>query len=118
MNPMRKYEGLFIFPPEESPEAWKEDEKRLEETIRRFGGRTTDRRDWGRRPLGYVLKKVHEGRILLWNFEMETHQLGEFRKALELDEKILKLTLVKTLPPKPVKESKKKTKEAVHGRQS
>ena len=118
MNPMRKYEGLFIFPPEEAPEAWKEEEKRLEETIRRFGGRTTDRRDWGRRPLGYSLQKLREGRILLWNFEMETRQLGEFRKALELDEKILKSTIVKPPQPKPVKESKKKAKEAVHGRQS
>lgn len=115
---MRKYEGLFIFPPEEAPEASKEEEKRLEETIRRFGGRTTERRDWGRRPLGYALKKLREARILLWNFEMETHQLGEFRKALELDERILKSTIVKPPTPKPVKESKRKPKEVVRGRQS
>jgi ribosomal protein S6 len=113
---MRKYECLFIFSPEEAPEAWKEEEKRLEETIRRFGGRTLDRRDWGRRSLGYSLQKTREGRILLWNFEMETHQIGEFRKALELDEKILKMTLVKTVEPKPVRETKKK-REGVLGRQ-
>ena len=33
MNPMRKYEGLFVFPPEDAPEAWKDEEKRLEETL-------------------------------------------------------------------------------------
>ncbi len=113
---MRKYEGLFIFPPEEAPDALKEEEKRLEETIRRFGGHTTERRDWGRRLLGYPLKKLREGRMLLWNFEMETRQMTEFRKAIELDQKILKSTIVKTVIPRPVKESKKKPKEAVHGR--
>lgn len=110
MNPMRKYEGLFIFPPEESPEVWKEEEKRIEETLRRFGGRTLERRDWGRRPLGYPLRKNREGRVLFWNFEMETGQVKEFRKALELDEKILKSAIMKAPIIKAVKESSKDKK--------
>ena len=107
MNPMRKYEGLFIFPPEDAPEAAKEQEKRIEEALHRFGGRSLDHRDWGRRPLGYPLQKLREGRVVLWNFEMEVGQVGEFRKALELDEKILKLTIVKPLEAKPAKDPKK-----------
>lgn len=126
MNPTRRYEAIFIFPPEEGPEAWKEGEKRLEETLRRFGGRTLQRDDWGRRPLGYAIQKVREGRMLLWHFEMEASQVAGFRKALELDEKILKSMIVKVKEPKPVGESEKGSRpseqavrqgeEEVHGR--
>ena len=117
---MRKYEGLFIFPPEEAPEAWKGEEKRLEETLSRLGGRILERKDWGRRPLGYPIRKFREGRILIWNFEMEGRQVAELRKALELDEKILKSTIVKPQEPKPAKESVKKplAPKVSHGSQS
>lgn len=115
MKSLRKYEGIFFFPPEEGPEASKEDEKRLEDTLRRFGGHTLERKDWGRRLLGYPVRKAREARILLWNFEMETQQVGELKKALQLDEKILKSTVVRMAEVKPPKESYKKK---VHGRQS
>lgn len=105
---MRKYEGLFIFPPDEAPETTKEREKRLEEMLSRFGGRTLERHDGGRRPLGYPIRKFREGRMLVWNFEMETSRLGEFRKALELEGKILKSMIVKVSEPKPDKAPRKK----------
>jgi len=101
MNPTRKYEGLFIFPPEEGPDAAKGGEKRLDEAISRLGGRVLDKKDWGRRPLGFAIRRHREGYFLLWNFEMETHQLAELKKNLQLDEKILKTTIVKYEEPKP-----------------
>ena len=107
---MTKYEGLFIFPPEEGPDASKADETKLEEAITHLGGRVVDRQDWGRRPLGYALRKFREGRMLLWNFEMEGRQLAEFRRALGLNEKVLKSTIVKPVTPKPPKEKAKKAK--------
>ena len=116
---MRKYEGLFIFPPEETPEVLKGEEKRLEEAMTRLGGRILDRQDWGRRPLGYPIRKFREGRFLLWNFEIESHQLSELRKALELDEKILKSTIVKPQEVKPAREKPRKPRVPVttHGSQ-
>ena len=104
---MRKYEGLFIFPPEEGPEAAKQEDAQLEEMITRFGGRVVERHDWGRRPLGYLLRKFREGRFLLWNFELEGAQLVELRRTLQLNEKILKSTLLKFEAPKPPKEKSK-----------
>lgn len=129
MKSLRKYEGIFFFPPEEGPEASKGDEKRLEDTLRRFGARTLDRKDWGRRLLGYPVRKAREARILLWNFEMETQQVAELVKTLQLDEKILKSTVVRMIETKPPKESSKRTtrphreevregKEGFRGRQS
>lgn len=134
-NPVRKYEGLFIFPPQEVPDALKQEEKRIEELLRRFGGRNFEHKDWGRRLLGFPLKKVKEGRFVVWNFEMEPGQLGEFQKALHLEETLLKATLVKPLVPKPVKEkvrrrvqhpreqvrereTHRETREGIRGRQS
>lgn len=90
---MKKYEGLFIFPPEGAPQGPKGDEGQLEELIVRFGGRVFARNDWGRRPLGYSIKKFHEGRLLVWNFEMEGSQVGELKRALGLNERILKSSI-------------------------
>ena len=103
---MRQYEGLFIFPPEEGPDASKGEEKRLEDAIARCGGRIVDKKDWGRQPLGYKLRKFVEGRILLWNFELEPLQVAELKKTLNLDEKILKVTLTKYQEPKPAEAPK------------
>ena len=121
IHTMKKYEGLFILPPDEGPDAAKADEARLEETITRFGGKVLERHDGGRRPLGYAIRKFREGRVLLWNFEIEGSQLVELRRQLELNEKILKSTIVKPLTPKPPKESAKKKKSFQgihHARQS
>ncbi len=128
MTQTRKYEGLFIFPPEESATALKDAEKRLEDAVRHFGGRVLDRKDWGRRLLGFPIRKHREGHLLLWNFEMDPLQVREFRKVLELDEKILKTTLVKAPEVKAAEEAparrpaaprppERESRERVHGRQ-
>lgn len=115
---MRSYEGIFIFP-SAAAGSNPEDEKRLEETIRRFGGHLKERFELGCRPLGYAIRKQREGRILHWNFEIEPQQVDELRKALQLDEKILKSMLVKFYPPKAPKERKRKSKpEGTHARKS
>ena len=114
---MKKYEGLFIFPPDEGPDASKAEEARLEETITRFGGKVLERHDWGKRLLGYSIRKHREGKILLWNFEMAGDQIVELRRQLELNEKILKSTIVKAVIPKPPKESAKKKKSFKEGTQ-
>lgn len=125
---MRRYEGLFIFPPDSASGGGKDEEKRLEELIRRLGGRLLDRTDLGRRQLGYPLRKLREGRLFQCLFEMEPNQLAEFQKALELDETLLKSTVLKSPLPKTTEKNLKKSKpftegspekqEAFHGRKS
>ena len=125
---MRRYEALLIFPPDSASGGSKDEEKRLEELIRRLGGRLLDRTDLGRRPLGYPLRKSREGRLLQCLFEMEPNQIVEFQKVLELDETILKSTVLKSPVPKTTEKDQKKSKpfpegpqekqEALHGRKS
>lgn len=116
MNPMRKYDALLIFPPEEAPEAWKEEVKKIESAVSHLGGSTVDRQDWGRRPLGYALKKHREGHLLLLNIELDASKVSELRRTLHLNEKILKVNIFQTLQPKLPKRRATK-KEQVHASQ-
>lgn len=93
----REYEGLFIFPPEGSGDR-KDEEKYLNDLVQRFGGTTISRTELGRRPLAYPVKKFREGHFALCHFQMETSHLEEFRKALQLDRKVLKSMITKWEP--------------------
>ncbi len=90
---MRSYEGLFILPPEQMPEVQKAQVKQLEDLIKKFNGNVSQKAEWGRRPLGYPLKKFKEGSFLLFDFEMDPAKATEFRKALQLQEGPLKFTI-------------------------
>jgi small subunit ribosomal protein S6 len=129
MTQTRKYEGLFIFPPDESGTTLKDGEKRLEEALQHCGGKVLDRKDGGRRSLGFPLRKLREGHFILWNFEMDPLRVAEFRKSLQLDENILKSTLtravdVKEAPPSAPRKpraprpAERESRERIHGRQS
>lgn len=98
---MRPYEALFILPPDAGSGLSKEEEKHIEDLIRRWGGRPFDRTDLGPRLLGYPLRKHREGRLSVWNFEMEPVKLDEFRKTILLDEKILKVIVTRKPSLKP-----------------
>lgn len=103
---MKLYEGFFIFPPEAGPEARKNQERGLEELIKKFQGNVLQRNEWGKRPLGYPLKKYREGHFLLLDFQIPPLQIADLRKALELQEDLLKfmLTVKKTRPEKKLTE--------------
>ncbi len=87
---MKSYEGVFVFPPESAPEARKTQLKSLEDLISKFGGTIQQKQEWGRRPLGYAIRKFSEGYFVVCDFQMETGKATEFRKGLELQEDLLK----------------------------
>lgn len=87
---MKSYEGVFVFPPESAPEARKTQLKSLDDLISKFGGTIHQKQEWGRRPLGYSIRKFSEGHFLICDFQMDPAQATEFRKGLELQEDLLK----------------------------
>jgi small subunit ribosomal protein S6 len=87
---MRSYESIFIFPPEETPEARKKQLKNLEDLIQKFQGIVEQKVEWGKRPLGYPVKKFKEGYFILCDFQMEPKNIAEFRRNLELQEELVK----------------------------
>lgn len=91
---MRGYEGLFIFPPEAAPEARKDQLEKLKELIQKFGGSLSHTEEWGKRPLGYAIRKFREGHMVVHHFQLDSLKTNELRKALELQEDLIKYTLV------------------------
>lgn len=87
---MKSYEGLFIFPPDSTPDVRKNQLKNLDDLITRFKGQITQKTEWGRKPLGYAIKKFQEGYCMVYDFQMETSQATDFRKGLQLQEDVIK----------------------------
>lgn len=114
---MKSYEGLFVFPPEATPDARKGQFEKLEGLIRKCGGSVAQKNEWGRKPLGYTVRKFREGHLVIWEIQLEGGKVGEFRKALELDEDVIKhmLTVKPERKPKP-QEKKDQGAPKVHRR--
>ncbi len=101
---MKLYEGLFILSPDATPEVQKTQVDRVEECVKKFGGVVTEKLELGRKPLGYPLKKFREGALWGVNFQLDSIKANELRKALELQEDLLKYMItVKDVRPVKVK---------------
>ncbi|HOW59664.1 MAG TPA: 30S ribosomal protein S6 [Candidatus Omnitrophota bacterium] len=87
---MKKYEGLFIFPPEVSGESHKDPIAEVTKWIEKFQGKVLQKNDLGKKTLGHPLRKHKEGRVLVFEFEMDTSKTQDFRKELELQSNLLK----------------------------
>lgn len=87
---MRKYEGLFIFPPDAVGEAHKDLSAEVTKWIEKFQGKVLQKTDLGKKSIGHPVKKFKEGKFLVFNFEMDPARMQEFRKDLELQESLLK----------------------------
>lgn len=87
---MKSYEGLFIFPPESTPDVRKNQLKSLDDLITKFKGQILQKNEWGRKPLGYLIRKFQDGHFLVYDFQMDPSQATDFRKALELQEDLIK----------------------------
>lgn len=97
---MRGYEGIFIV----KPDAEKEELNRLsglvQETIAKNGGQITKVDLWGRRSLGYRVKKNVEGQYIYACFDLEPSKAGKLQQSIRLQEEILKAMITqKRLDP-------------------
>ncbi len=110
---MKAYEGVFIFPPEAAGDGHKTQLKSLEDLIAKFQGAVVQKNEWGKRPLGYPLRKFREGYFVVVDFEMPTSQAVEFRKGLELQEDIMKYMNTTKKEAKPEKKPAVKAPAAV-----
>ncbi|OQA57749.1 MAG: 30S ribosomal protein S6 [Candidatus Omnitrophica bacterium ADurb.Bin277] len=87
---MRKYEGLFIFPPEAAGEGPKDPAGEVTKRIEKFQGKIVQKIDLGKKPIGHAIGKYREGKMLVVHFEMDPSRMQDFRKELELQDSLLK----------------------------
>ena len=98
---MKKYEGLFIFPPEITGESHKDPAAEVTKWIEKFQGKVIQKIDLGKKPLGHMIRKYKDGKMFLFEFEMDPSRTQDFRKELELQENLLKY-MVSVPAKKPV----------------
>lgn len=103
---MKRYEAIFVFLPTLGADARKQVEQHLDGLVKKHDGQVVQKTDWGKRPLGYPIKKVREGLFLLMDFDLPTAKVQEFRKALELNEDVIKFMVTVKPPQPPVEENK------------
>ena len=87
---MNSYEGVFIFPPDIAPDARKAQLKSLDDLFSKVGAEIVQRMEWGKRTLGYPVKKFNEGHYLIIDYKMDSAKTEEFRKTIELQDSIIK----------------------------
>ncbi|HNX68167.1 MAG TPA: 30S ribosomal protein S6 [Candidatus Omnitrophota bacterium] len=87
---MRKYEGLFVFPTEATGEGRRDPIAEVTKWIEKFQGKILQKNDLGKKILGHMVGKYREGRMFVFEYEMDPSRAQEFRKELELQEGLLK----------------------------
>lgn len=108
---MRLYEGLFILVPEASADARKSQLESIEDLVKKNQGVIRNKAEWGKKMVGYPLKKHRDGYYVIYDFEIEPAAIREIERVLRLDETVLKLmiTAKNTRVPKLKKKKEKKT---------
>ena len=96
---MNDYEGIFIV----KPEAEKEELSRLVEMIQgiitKQGGDITKVDLWGKRPLGYQIRKQNEGEFVYTSFKLEPSKVSTLVQSIRLQEEILKAMVTRAESP-------------------
>ena len=87
---MNSYEGVFIFPPDAAPDARKAQFKSLDDLFLKVGAEIIQKTEWGKKTLGYTIKKFNEGHYLIVDYKMDPAKAEEFRKTIELQDSIIK----------------------------
>ncbi len=86
---MRAYESVVILNPHVTEEQVRGCLAKLEEILKKFDARLVNKVEWGRKPLGYRIKKQDEGFYLLVEFEANPAKITELQYAFRLADFIL-----------------------------
>lgn len=109
---MKSYEGVFIFPPDSAPDARKSQFKNLDDLFAKYQVEVILKNEWGKRPLGYHIRKHSEGHFVVVDFKMDASKTEEFRKSLELLEDVIKFMITVKVPESAKKAAARAAKPA------
>lgn len=92
---MKRYETIFITPPDLPEEDQAEIEKKLRSTIASLNGDIIKLDDWGAKKLGYEIRKNSRGHYYLLDYLAAPALVREVERNLRLSDQILKFQTVK-----------------------
>jgi len=88
---LKTYEAVVIFPPEASGLDGK---TVFEDLVKKNEGKILNRLEMGKRFLGYSVKKTKEAYVVAFDFELAPSKVDALKRLLDLNEDIIKYTLV------------------------
>lgn len=83
-----RYEFVFLLNEEEEL-------KKLKELVLSVAGKLLKENSLGKKQLAYKIKKNSSTNMYEWEVEMEATKLGEFKKKLSFNDKLLRYLLLK-----------------------
>ncbi|MFQ5900047.1 MAG: 30S ribosomal protein S6 [Thermodesulfobacteriota bacterium] len=86
----RCYETIFIMHPELIEEKRTGITQKVENIIKKFGGRMLSIKEWGNKRLAYPIKRSSEGYYVQVNFNGSSQTVNEIERIFRLDEKVLR----------------------------
>ena len=92
---LRDYELVYILSPEISDEALESRVNNITQFITSREGVIADVQKWGKRKLGYPIKRFIEGNYVLAKFKMSPAKARELEANLRISEEVIRHLLVK-----------------------
>ena len=86
---MRLYESVVILNPHVTEEQVRGCVAKLEEIFKKYDAKLVNKVEWGRKSLGFRIKKQDEGFYLLVEFESDPSKVSEIQYAFRLADFIL-----------------------------
>lgn len=91
---MKNYEGMLIIRPDLNEETMKAVTTQIADTLLKSNGQIEEAKIWGKRQLGYPIKKFKEGLFYLIFFKANPETISEIRKEYKLNENILRILII------------------------
>jgi len=92
---MREYELMYITPPNLEPDQQEALQERVSEIVVRGGGEVTGLDVWGKRRLGYPIRRETEGYYVLFTFKGEEGLIRELDRILSITDEFLRFKILR-----------------------
>lgn len=92
---MVEYEGMFTIKSNLDKDKKEKITDDIKGAVAKEGGEIIDCNEWGKRKLGYRIRRQTEGLYILMHFKLDSRKLRGAEKAYNLKEDILKYLITK-----------------------
>ncbi|MFO7288611.1 MAG: 30S ribosomal protein S6 [Bacillota bacterium] len=95
MEPLRKYELMYITRPDLDEESLKNNREKVQSVITQNGGKILETQDMGKRRLAYPIQRLREGVYTVVQFQSEGDIVKELERNLRLDDNVIRHMVIR-----------------------